>query len=158
MPANLTLTQQSDGNYAANLVGDDYTLNVPDATLTVIPYTPPVVAPVDPPVAPPAAPPAQPTPPVSAPVAPPSNPPLVADFKVVRTDGLAVVVQDASKVTGGTIESIAYNFAPKVTSSGRPGAIASVTLPAAGTYTIKQTVRDSNGNVSTATHDITVPA
>lgn len=95
---------------------------------------------------------------ISLTIAPPQPPTsLAADFDIVRVDGLAVAVQDKSKVVGGTITSINYVFAPKVTSSGRPGANASATMPARGTYAIKQTVQDSNGHTSTATHEVTVP-
>lgn len=95
-----------------------------------------------------------------APVSPPPPPPtsLVADFKIVRVTGLAVAVQDLSTVVGGKITSIHYDFAPNVWASGNPGGNASATMPGSGTYPIKQTVKDSNGHTSTATHNVTVPA
>lgn len=97
---------------------------------------------------------------VSLTITPPPPPPtsLVADFKIVRVTGLAVAVQDLSTVVGGKITSIHYDFAPNVWASGNPGGNASATMPGSGTYPIAQTVKDSNGHTSTATHNVTVPA
>lgn len=95
MRPNITTTPLGNGLFAAHIVGDDYTLDIPEAALTVLPYTPPVVAPVDPP--------AQPAPPpANNPVDPPTAPSAAAKLigQTLTTDKAEIHVGDTFIVTG----------------------------------------------------------
>lgn len=81
MSTDITLTQQSDLSYTAEIKGDGYTMEIPNAALAVVPYEAPVA--VDPPVAPP----------VAQPVS--TAPALKADFSYV-VNGLTATFTDKS--------------------------------------------------------------
>src|SRR5690348_11693071 len=104
MTTSINLTQQSDLTYKAEISGDGYTMEIPVAALSVVPYTAPVV--VDPPttVSPPA---------TSQPISQPQAAPLQAKFKVAM-DHLTGTVTDQS--SGGVPPyKVHYTFADSKT-------------------------------------------
>lgn len=85
-------------------------------------------------------------------------PPPTASFTTL-TDGLTISATDTSSApTPATIESAAFDFGDGTTETVNAGATATHAYLSAGTYTIGETVTDTNGDTASTSMPITVTA